>query len=146
MMKRSPLPLAAATAALLLAGHPALGQEGGRKLTATLTGDAERPDPGDTDGAGTAAFQVNPGQMRVCYTLKVSGIETATAAHIHKAPPNEAGPPVATLDAPANGASEGCATVTREIAQALIQSPGDYYVNVHNADFPNGAVRGQLGK
>ncbi len=146
MTIRTTLPLAAATAVVLLAGQPALGQEGGRKLTATLTGAAERPGPGDADGAGTAAFQVNPGQTRVCYTLKASGIETATAAHIHKAPPTEAGPPVVTLEAPADGSSEGCATVTRELAKALIQAPGDYYVNVHNADFPAGAIRGQLGK
>ncbi|WP_158274647.1 CHRD domain-containing protein [Sphingosinicella humi] len=140
-MIRTMLPLA-----LLLAAGPALAQEEGHKLTAALTGAAERPGPGDADGAGTAALQVNPGEARVCYTLKVSGIETATAAHIHKARSNESGPPVATLEAPADGASEGCASVTAELAKALIQTPAGFYVNVHNADFPAGAIRGQLGK
>ena len=84
--------------------------------------------------------------MQVCYTLKVSGIAAATAAHIHKAAPGAAGPVVIPLTAPTSGTSEGCATTTREIAQALIQNPGDYYVNVHNADFPGGALRGQLSK
>jgi hypothetical protein len=26
------------------------------------------------------------------------------------------------------------------------QNPENFYVNVHNADFPDGAVRGQLSK
>jgi hypothetical protein len=28
----------------------------------------------------------------------------------------------------------------------VMQNPANYYVNVHNAEFPDGAVRGQLGK
>jgi hypothetical protein len=27
----------------------------------------------------------------------------------------------------------------------LIRNPEDYYINVHNAEFPGGALRGQLG-
>jgi hypothetical protein len=84
--------------------------------------------------------------MQVCYTLKVSGIAAATGAHIHKAPPTAGGPVVIPLTAPTSGSSEGCATTTREIAQDLIQNPDAYYVNVHNAEFPGGALRGQLTK
>jgi hypothetical protein len=28
----------------------------------------------------------------------------------------------------------------------IIANPAGYYVNIHNADFPGGAVRGQLAK
>jgi hypothetical protein len=28
----------------------------------------------------------------------------------------------------------------------IIKNPGNYYVNVHNAEFPKGAIRGQLVK
>ena len=138
---------AAAALSLALAAAPAIGQNamGGAKIMTTLSGAAEVA-PGDTDGAGTFTGRVNPGQMQVCYDLTVRNIATATAAHIHEAPAGQNGGVVVTLSAPATGSSSGCATVTRELAMELIKSPADYYVNVHNAAFPNGAVRGQLSK
>ncbi|HYI64941.1 MAG TPA: CHRD domain-containing protein [Allosphingosinicella sp.] len=138
----------AALAALPFAalGAAAIAQEGGRPYSVAMTGAAERPGPGDPDGSGTAEFRVNAGQGRVCYTLSVSNIEPATAAHIHRAPPNAAGPVVVGLTAPTSGSSSGCAAVTRALAQELIRNPGAFYVNVHNAPFPGGAVRGQLGR
>ena len=137
----------AAIAALALAGGAA-AQQGGRPFTVQMTGAAERPNPpgGDPDGTGTATFRVNAGQGRVCYTLTVANIEPATAAHVHRAPPTAAGPVVIPLDPPTDGSSEGCAEVTRALAQEIIRTPSAFYVNVHNAPFPGGAVRGQLGR
>ena len=145
MTLRLALPIAALAA---LAAGPAAAQqgEGGRPYTVAMTGAAERPGPGDPDGAGTATFRVNAGQSRVCYTLNVSNIDPATAAHIHRGGPEVAGPVVVGLTAPTDGSSEGCADVERALAQELIRNPGAFYVNVHNAAFPPGAVRGQLGR
>ena len=120
--------------------------EGGRKLQTVLTGAAERPGPGDADGTGTAKVTVNPGQSRVCYELTVSNNAPATAAHIHEAGPNAAGPVRVGLAAPADGDSSGCVDISRELALEILKNPGDYYVNVHNPAFPGGAVRGQLAK
>jgi hypothetical protein len=36
--------------------------------------------------------------------------------------------------------------VTRELARAIIADPSGYYVNVHNATYPAGALRGQLSR
>lgn len=119
--------------------------DGGRPITVEMTGAAERPGPGDPDGTGTAVFRVNPGQERVCYTLTVANIDPATAAHVHIAPADAPGPVVIPLAAPTNGSSSGCADVDRSLALELIRNPGNYYVNVHNAAYPGGAVRGQLG-
>jgi hypothetical protein len=118
----------------------------GRSLSTTLTGAAEVPGPGDPDGTGTAALTVNPGLGQICYALTVSGIAPATAAHIHLGAVGVAGPVVVPLAAPTGGSSSGCAEAPRELALAILKSPSDYYVNVHNAEFPAGAVRGQLSK
>ncbi len=121
-------------------------QEGGRPLTTTLTGAAEVPGPGDPDGTGTATLTLNPGKGEVCYELTVDKIAAANAAHIHSGAVDKAGPPVVNLTAPANGSSKSCATLEREKILDIIKNPANYYVNVHNAEFPDGAVRGQLGK
>jgi hypothetical protein len=34
--------------------------------------------------------------------------------------------------------------ISRSLARGLRTNPSRYYVNVHTADLPNGAVRGQL--
>lgn len=118
---------------------------GGRPLFAVLTGAAEVPGPGDPDGAGVAVVQVNPGREKVCYALAVRRVDEVVAAHIHRGAADVAGPIVVPLTAPAGGFSVDCATVDRELAAEIVSSPGDFYVNVHSAEFPAGAVRGQLG-
>lgn len=119
---------------------------GGAKLHASLSGAAEVPGPGDPDGAGTADVTVNAGQRKICYHLTVRNIGTATMAHIHAGAKGVAGPPKVTLKAPTGGMSHGCVSVSRQLALDILKHPGAYYANVHNAEFANGAIRGQLGK
>ena|SRR5688500_6537882 len=119
---------------------------GGRPLITTLTGEAEVPGPGDPDGTGTATITFNPGQGEVCFELTVANIAPATAAHIHVGPVGVAGPVVVGLTPPTSGSSTGCVAADGDLVKAIIQEPSDYYVNVHNAAFPAGAVRGQLTK
>ncbi|HKO96055.1 MAG TPA: CHRD domain-containing protein [Pyrinomonadaceae bacterium] len=121
-------------------------EHGGRPMTAVLTGAAEVPGPGDTDGTGTATITLNHGQGQVCYELTVANIGAATAAHIHSGGPTVAGPVVATLDAPAEGTSKGCVNLDKTKIMDIMKNPGNYYINVHNAEFADGAVRGQLSK
>ena len=137
--------LAATSAAVLFPLTGAAAADGGRPLNTRLTGAAEVPIPGDPDGTGSATLRVNPGQGRICYELTVSGIAPATAAHVHEAPVGKAGPVVVALQPPTDGDSSACVTVGRKLAKEIIQDPEDYYVNVHNAAFPGGALRGQLG-
>lgn len=136
--------LAAIAAAVAL---PAAAQQGGRPLSAHLTGAAEKPGPGDPDGGGHATFTVNVGQNQVCYDVSVEKIAPATMAHIHKAPPTAAGPPVVTIQAPGpDGKAKGCATADAAVVKDILQNPDAYYLNVHNGEFPPGAVRGQLSR
>lgn len=120
---------------------------GGRPLTALLTGEAEVPGPGDPDGSGMALITLNQGQRQVCFDLEVFDIAPATAAHIHRGRAGVAGPVVVTLGPPTSGASSGCVIgIDRALIKMIRQRPEHFYVNVHNADFPAGALRGQLSK
>jgi hypothetical protein len=147
MGKRTWIVLVLVTGLMLAAvGMATSGSAGGRPLSATMTGAEEVP-PGDPDGTGTASFTFNPGRGKVCFELEVADIAPATAAHIHVGPPGVAGPIVIPLTAPTDGSSSGCVNdVDPELIDAIKKNPGDYYVNVHNADFPPGAVRGQLSR
>ena len=124
----------------------AAGVHRGRPLITTLTGAAEVPGPGDADGTGTATITLNHGHGEVCFELTVANIEPATAAHIHRGPAGVAGPVVVGLTPPASGSSTGCVAADPDLVKEIIQNPSDFYVNVHNAPFPAGAVRGQLDK
>ena len=140
--------LLAIFAIFILGTTAAFAQEDtGRKLTTTLTGAAEVPGPGDTDGTGTASIRLNQGKNQICWELTVSNIAVATGAHIHEAAAGAAGPVVVTLTTPGpTGTSSGCVDADAELIKRIRQSPELFYVNVHNTEFPDGAVRGQLGK
>lgn len=130
---------------LVFASAVLAGPETKAKLDAELTGAREVPGPGDPDGSGLAIIRLNVHAQTVCWELSVENIAPATAAHIHVGRSGVAGPVVVGLSAPTDGWSEGCATgVDKALIRDIIRHPTKYYVNVHNADYPAGAVRDQL--
>ena len=133
---------------LLAAVCATVAQTGqGKALAAvTLTGATEVPGPGDSDGRGTVTLTVNPDKGEVCYDLTVANMQEATAAHIHEGAVGQEGPVKVGLEAPKTGTAKGCKSAEAAFMQALLANPANYYVNVHNAEFPKGAVRGQLVK
>ena len=133
--------LAAVVALIAVAAAAGASHKGGNSLHAMLTGKAETP-KGDPDGAGTAEVKING--KSVCWEFTPSKVTTLTAAHIHKGGPGVAGPVVV----PFGGAykSKGCTTTTAAVAAAIKKTPGAYYVNVHTAKYPAGALRGQLSE
>jgi hypothetical protein len=96
----------------------------------------------DPDGHGFFTYTIDG--TTFCWTLTWQDIETATAAHVHIAPRHVAGPIVIPLSVAGAGSSAGCTTIAAELAAAISADPGSYYVNIHNATFPGGAIRGQL--
>jgi hypothetical protein len=114
------------------------GTAGAPRVT-TLSGAEEVP-PADPDGSGFASIWLNLGQGRVCWSISFENIEPPHAAHIHKAPAGSNGGIVVPLDPNA----DGCNSADRALIQDIIANPEEYYVNVHNAEFPGGAIRGQL--
>jgi len=138
--------LIVAASALTLAACETVADTVKEGRVANLTGAAEVPGPGDPDGSGRAEITIVDATDNVCFDLQVSGIAPATAAHIHRGAPGEAGPPVVTLEAPADGDSKGCISAPGSLADEIEANPAAFYVNVHNAEFPNGAIRGQLAR
>ncbi|SCK38220.1 CHRD domain-containing protein [Streptomyces sp. WMMB 322] len=121
-----------------------------------LDGAQEVPGPGDPDGTGRFLYRISHGKL--CYKLSVENVAPPTAAHIHIGQSGEAGPVIVTLNTPPeNGSSSGCIRAQRTQTEAnastvltywelqgIKQNPFFFYTNVHNAQFPAGAVRGQL--
>lgn len=111
---------------------------------------------GDPDGTGAAAvsFEIIDATVpdtgaEVCWDLSYSGIAgTPAAAHVHRGAAGANGPVVVPLFPPALGATAatGCAAVDPTLVTEITTTPANFYVNVHNAEFPGGAVRGQLAK
>jgi len=116
-----------------------------KKLNASLNGAQEVPGPGDPNGWGYAKVAVIPSMGKLCIAMQVGNIEPATAAHIHESPAGVSGPVVITLPTPdSNGYVKGCVDADMNELMEIKNNPSNYYVNVHNTPYPNGAVRGQL--
>jgi len=140
--------IALALGALLLSATAVTA--GGRPFAVALAPQAG----GDPDGSGLALLTLNPGQGEVCYSITVENIGEPTepafglgAAHIHDEATGGIFVDLATNWTASNGgfATSGCTTTDRGSLIAIFQDPSAYYVNIHTADFPGGAIRGQLG-
>lgn len=114
---------------------------------------------GDANGKGEAyVFGIDGDPTTLCYSLTVEKIQlvpvgTGMAAHIHEGLRDSNGPVVAALAGPEDGNAADCLTEgeagkfpTGEagIVQRILNNPEQFYINVHNPDFPAGAIRGQL--
>ena len=133
-------------------------RRGDRRLEADLNGFAEVDaagdfGAGDLDGDGLAEIRLDPVTGRVCFRLEWSDIDEPVAAHIHRGAVGVAGPIVVDLLGNArtfrhrgeSGRATGCASgVSTTLVNEIMGTPGAFYVNIHTAPFPAGAVRGNL--
>ena len=134
---------------LALAASVGAQGSGDRAIFAVMTGakevDVNGEHHGDPNGRGTFSATLDGRQL--CYGITVKNINDPVAAHIHRGGPKVAGPVVQPLVQPTAGdpgASSACVQISRSLARGLRRTPSRFYVNVHTADLPNGAVRGQL--
>lgn len=121
-------------------------------LGAELSGKQEVPTPGgpavgDADGRAKARILVLGD--KVIFSLQWSGISAPTAFHIHEGEKGVNGPIRVAFFADklpdSVTAAAGTVTVTDpKLVAAIRSNPAGFYVNVHTAEFPGGAVRGQL--
>ena len=114
---------------------------------------------GDPNAKGQAyVFGIDGDPTTLCYVLVVDGIGEldqapgdGRAAHIHGGVEGVNGPVEVTLAWPQGGQAADCLTegepgkgLTAGEVQAILANPEAFYVNVHNAEYPAGALRGQL--
>jgi hypothetical protein len=147
-MRPRTLAAALAAAGLLAALAPAApgAPDSAQPKFAALYGANEVPTPGSKAGRGSATLIV-PGNGTVCYAILVKGIDTPLAAHLHRGKAGVAGPVVVTLTPPPEGfasAVAGCVRAPAAVLRGIRNNPAGFYVNVHTARFPEGALRGQL--
>ena len=152
MRRRYVLLGAVATAALVLGVATQVVAQGGgggnKAFFAVMTGAKEvraGESAGDTNGRGS--FSAILDGRTLCYGIQVKNIANPVQAHIHTGGPEDRGAVVVPLKQPGKGdpgASAQCVRVSRSRAASLSANPGGFYVNVHTAGLPNGAVRGQL--
>ena len=160
----SSLAVAAAATATLAPGFRRTHQYRAHSPTSAVSSRSTTTDPtnrlpGDPDGSGEAyVFGIDGDPTTLCYLVLVDDIQQVPvgdgmAAHIHEGERFTNGPVVAALAGPEDGNAADCLTEgemgkfpTGEsgIVQRILNNPSQFYINVHNPDYPNGAVRGTL--
>jgi hypothetical protein len=126
----------------------------GARRVIRLSGENEVP-AGDPDGIGWARLHVRPDDGTVCYTIKVKNLDAVVAAHIHTGVAGVNGGVVVDLailaaDTKVNGDTTFYSHCVEGLDASLLTSIREnragYYLNVHTTAYPDGAIRGQLGK
>ena len=113
----------------------------------------------DTDGSGKATVWIDAEAGTVCFDLSFRDSGTPNRAHIHVGGPSTGGGivvPFFDINTPATATdarhdelesksrTDGCVTADPALLAQIAANPGGYYVNLHNARFPLGSMRGQL--
>ena len=113
----------------------------------------------DSDGSGKATVWIDAEAGTVCFDLSFRDSGTPNRAHIHVGSASTGGGIVVpffdihTADSASNARhdelesksrTDGCVTADPALLAQIAANPGNYYVNLHNARFPAGSMRGQL--
>jgi hypothetical protein len=125
---------------------PALVPAAKVQLTSQLKGSNEVPGPGDDDASGRAEIKLRQSERKVCFKITFKNMEDPSAGHIHEGKKGVAGDVVVPLfETPSTSGVGGCVKkVKKSVIAAIARNPNHYYVNLHNTEFPDGAIRGQL--
>lgn len=116
---------------------------------ADLSGANEVPTAGDPDatGAATVSFDdLDGGQTQVCWDMAYADLAAPTAAHIHQGAAGTNGPVVFNFGTPTPNSFSGCLETDTSTITPILANPAGFYVNVHNSEYPGGAIRGQLAE
>lgn len=118
-----------------------------RVFNLCMNGANEAPGPGDADGCGSGWIAFQEGLNRVSWNFTYTNINPPTAMHVHTGNAGVPGPILVDMGVVTTGGPGtliNSTTTSGANMAAILANPAGYYVNIHNADFPPGAIRAQL--
>ena len=113
----------------------------------SMSGDQAVPGPGDDDGQASGTLTIDDVSGLISWNLTYANIADPAAMHIHTGAAGEGGGVAVPLNVETSGGTGtlvGSTTAEAASVAEILASPSGYYVNIHNADFRPGAIRGQL--
>ena len=149
----------AVIATFFVASQQIQAQEG-KMIIIFLSGKDEVP-PTESNASAWAKFQSVDNDSQLSYWVSIVGLKEITGAHLHKGSVGQNGDIVAVLSE-AKSAEGGNETISLKgnITKDGLQGPlegkevsdlvslmrnGSAYVNVHNNEYKDGVIRGQIG-
>ncbi|WP_290610710.1 CHRD domain-containing protein [Arsukibacterium sp. UBA3155] len=114
-------------------------------ITFPLSGAQEVPAV-TTAARGDGYAMVNLSDYSLELQVLTSGVEDATAAHIHTGVAGVNGPVLLGLEQDAGNVNRWMTPADAALTQSIfdVLAAGGHYVNVHTPEFPNGEIRGQI--
>ena len=97
-----------------------------------------------TSATATAALTFNNATSGVTVHINTSGVDDATAAHIHQGFAGSNGGVIASLEKDANDPAHWSVVTTLDEAATAAAEAGELYYNVHTPANPGGELRGQI--
>jgi CHRD domain len=159
------LPIAAILAVAISIGAISLSSsliqaQEGETFSASLSGNDEVP-PIQSIATGLAKFVTDDNGTQVSYWVNITGLNEITGAHIHNGSAGQNGDVVVSLSGPESAENGQSAIISlkgnitsdklqgplegNELSELVgLMSDGTVYVNVHTAEFQDGAIRGQI--
>jgi hypothetical protein len=140
-------------------GFATSGNAAEKSFKAMLSGSEGVPSV-TTMAKGEATLKLSRNGKKLSYKVKVSDIDSVTAAHIHMGKMGENGPPIALIHVKVKKVGKFSGTLAKGTitAKDLMGSlkgktvedlageieAGNAYLNVHTVTYPDGEIRGQI--
>jgi hypothetical protein len=133
--------LAALGGAAMIAGVGTTAPALASQYHAVLSG-SKMSQGGDPDGWGRFRFRLDDTLNTLCGDLEVRSLGQVTSAKLYHGD-------MAVMDidlpGPRDNDSDDCDTIGDTLVDDIQANPGNYSVVVTTAEFPNGALRGEIG-
>lgn len=115
-------------------------------LRTEMTGAEVVPGPGHATVSVDFWVGVRPSIGQMVYFYTITGLSEVSAIHIHSGGVGTNGPILFSLEMAPDGVEivGSRQRVDRDLLQDMADNPAGYYVDVHTAALPDGAIRGQL--